>query len=167
MSFHWIDLFRILEQIDEQIYRLILFTKYAHLHSVFFIQLLENYCHCHNNIEFMIMSDFEDFQNEWDVKKVKNKWWIQNIIYYLIKWADWFSEYNFYELISHLTDVLKIIADYEWKLKHKHKKTSTDTEHHKKMKIHCSEKSDKNSHSMCLLKTTFFYHLSFSNRQSK
>ena len=53
-----------LEQINEQTYRLILSTKYAYLYSVFFIQLLEDY-HCHhNNAELMIMSDLEDFQNE-------------------------------------------------------------------------------------------------------
>ena len=53
-----------LEQINEQTYKLALFTKYAHLHSVFSIQLLEDYHHCHDNAEFMIMSDFEDSQNE-------------------------------------------------------------------------------------------------------
>ena len=37
LSSHWIDLFRVLEQIDEQIYRLTLSTKYDQLHSVFFI----------------------------------------------------------------------------------------------------------------------------------
>ena len=53
-----------LEQIDEQTYRLALSTKYAHLHSVFFIQLLENYHCCHNNTELMIMPDLENSQNE-------------------------------------------------------------------------------------------------------
>jgi len=64
LSSCWIDLFRMLEWISEQTYRLALFTKYAHLHSVFSIQLLENY-HCHhNNTELIIMSDFKDLQNE-------------------------------------------------------------------------------------------------------
>ena len=58
------------------------------------------------------------------MKKIKNKKQIQNIIHYLIKWADWFSEYNFYELASHLADTLKTVADYEQKLKHKCKKIS-------------------------------------------
>ena len=53
-----------LEQISEQTYKLVLFTKYAYLHSVFFIQLLKNYHHHHNNAEFIIMSDLEDFQNK-------------------------------------------------------------------------------------------------------
>ena len=53
-----------LEQIEEQAYRLALSTKYAHLHSVFSIQLLEDYHHYHDNAEFMIMSNLKDFQNE-------------------------------------------------------------------------------------------------------
>ena len=64
LSSYWIELFRMLEQIDEQTYRLILFTKYVCLHSIFFIQLLENYCYHHNNAEIMIMSDLENLQNE-------------------------------------------------------------------------------------------------------
>jgi len=112
------------EWIDEQIYRLALSTKYAHLHSVFSVQLLEDY-HCHhNNTELMIMSDLEDLQNEWDVKKVRNKWWIQSTIHYLIKWAGWSSEYNFYKPASHLAGALKVVTDYERKLKRKHKKIS-------------------------------------------
>ena len=52
------------EQIDEQIYKLVLSTKYVCLHSVFSIQLLEDY-HCHHNdTELMIMSDLENSQNE-------------------------------------------------------------------------------------------------------
>ena len=53
-----------LEQISEQTYRLALFTKYVCLHSVFSIQLLEDYHHHHDNTELMIMSDFKNFQNE-------------------------------------------------------------------------------------------------------
>ena len=64
LSSCWIELFRMLEQIDEQIYKLMVFTKYVCLHSVFFIQLLKNYCCCHNNTELIIMSDFKNFQNE-------------------------------------------------------------------------------------------------------
>ena len=58
------------------------------------------------------------------MKKVRNKQQIQNIIHYLIKWVDWFFEYNFYESASHLTDILKAVINYKWKLKHKHKKIS-------------------------------------------
>ena len=44
LSSCWINLFRMLEWIDEQIYWLMLFMKYDWLHSVFFVQLLEDYC---------------------------------------------------------------------------------------------------------------------------
>ena len=60
----WIDLFKMLEWIDEQTYRLALSTKYVCLHSVFSIQLLENYCCHHDDTELMIMPDLEDSQNE-------------------------------------------------------------------------------------------------------
>ena len=64
LSSHWIKSFRMLEWISEQTYRLALSVKYVCLHSVFSIQLLEDY-HCHhNNIEFMIMSDLENLQNK-------------------------------------------------------------------------------------------------------
>ena len=53
-----------LEQISEQTYKLMLSTKYAHLHSVFSIQLLEDYHYYHDNAELIIMSDFENFQNK-------------------------------------------------------------------------------------------------------
>ena len=53
-----------LKQIDDQTYRLTLSMKYDQLHSVFSVQLLENYYQCHDDAELMIMSDFEDFQNE-------------------------------------------------------------------------------------------------------
>ena len=64
LSSCWIESFRVLECIDEQIYRLILFNKYVCLHSVFSIQLLEDYCHHHDDAELMTMSDLKDLQNK-------------------------------------------------------------------------------------------------------
>ena len=125
LSSHWIESFRMLEWISEQAYRLVLSTKYACLHSVFSIQLLEDYHCCHDNAELMIMSDLKNSQNNWNMKEVRDKWWIKNIIHYLIKWADWFFEYNSYKLVSHLTDASKAVSSYEHKLKHKHKKSSS------------------------------------------
>ena len=58
------------------------------------------------------------------MKKIRNKQQIQSTIHYLIKWADWFSEYNFYELINHLVDASKAVTDYKHRLKHKYKKIS-------------------------------------------
>jgi len=64
LSSCWIDLFRMLEQISEQTYKLVLSTKYVYLHPVFSIQLLEDYHHHHNNTELMMISDLENFQNK-------------------------------------------------------------------------------------------------------
>ena len=122
LSSHWIELFRVLKQIDEQIYRLVLSMKYACLHSVFSIQLLEDYHWHHDDAELMIMPDLEDFQNEWDVKEVRDKWWIKSTIHYLVKWAGWSFKYNSYEPASHLAGAPKAVSNYKCKLKHKHKK---------------------------------------------
>ncbi len=59
-----------LEQIEDQAYKLILSDKYIRLHLIFLIQLLEDYHYCHDNAELMAMPDLEDSQNEWDVKEV-------------------------------------------------------------------------------------------------
>ena len=64
LSFYWINLFRMLEQISEQAYKLVLSSKYACLHPVFSVHLLEDYHHYHNNTELMIMPDLENFQNK-------------------------------------------------------------------------------------------------------
>ncbi len=47
--------------------------KYNYLHSVFSVQLLEDYHCCHDDTELMIMSDLKDSQNQWEVKEVKDK----------------------------------------------------------------------------------------------
>ena len=44
---------------------------------------------------------------------------IKNIVHYLIKWIIWSSEYNFYELITHLAKTSETVAAFEQKLKHK------------------------------------------------
>ena len=64
LSSHWIEFFRVLKQIDEQTYRLVLFIKYDWLHSVFSVQLLKDYYWHHDDTKLIIMSDLEDFQNE-------------------------------------------------------------------------------------------------------
>ena len=39
----------------------------------------------------------------------------------MVKWIGWPSEYNSYELVDYLTNVLKAMAAYERKLKRKRK----------------------------------------------
>ena len=58
------------------------------------------------------------------MKKIKDKQQIKNIIHYLIKWADWLSEYNFYKSVNHLADALKAVVNYKCRFKYKCKKIS-------------------------------------------
>ena len=125
LSFCWIDLFQVFKWIDEQAYQLALPDKYAWLHPVFLIQLLENYCCCDDDAELMAMPDLKESQENWDVKEVWDKQQIKDVIHYLVKWAGWPSEYNFYELASHLVDALKAVASFKCKLKCKQKEAKT------------------------------------------
>src|SRR5436190_754357 len=75
----------------------------------------------------MKMPNLEDPQDEWEVEEVWDKQRIKGVIHYLIKWASWPSEYNSYELASHLTNALKAVADFERKLKRKRKEAKPST----------------------------------------
>jgi transposase InsO family protein len=117
----WIGPFRVLERIGGQAYRLALPDKYAQLHPVFPIQLLETYRHRHDDSELMKMPDLEGPEDEWEVEEVRDKRRIKGVIHYLVKWSGWPSEYNSYEPAKHLVNAPKAIADFEHKLKRKRK----------------------------------------------
>ena len=75
----------------------------------------------------MAMPDLEELQNKWKVEEILNKHQIKSQIHYLIKWANWSFEYNFYEPAAHLAGASKTVAAYEKKVSRKHKhKTSAD-----------------------------------------
>ena len=65
------------------------------------------------------MSDLKDSQDKWEIEKILNHQQIKNTVHYLIKWATWFSEYNFYKSVAHLAKTSETVAAFEWKLKHK------------------------------------------------
>ena len=122
----WIGLFRVIEWIGDQAYRLLLSNKYAKLYLVFPVQLLEDYHCCQNDAELvMSMPDLEDSQDEWEVEEVQDKQQIKNIVHYLVKWAGWSSKYSSYKSSSHLANILKVITDYEYLQKCKCKRIET------------------------------------------
>jgi hypothetical protein len=121
LSPRWIGPFRILERIGNQVYRLVLPDKYAQLHPVFPVQLLETYHHRQDDVELMTMPDLEDSQDEWEVEEIRDKQRIKGVIHYLVKWAGWLSEYNSYELAGHLINAPKLVADFERRHKRKRK----------------------------------------------
>src|SRR5436190_23918611 len=70
----WTGPFRILKQIDGQTYQIALSNKYTRLHPIFSVQMLENYHHRDNNeLTAILIPDFKKFQDEWNMKEVKNK----------------------------------------------------------------------------------------------
>jgi len=121
LSPRWVGPFRILERIGGQAYRLALPDKYARLHDVFPIQLLEAYRRRDDDESLMAMPDLEDPQDEWEVEEVLDRRKIKDTVHYLVKWATWPSEYNSYEPAAHLANAPEAIAAFERKLKHKQK----------------------------------------------
>ena len=117
----WIGPFQILKWIGGQAYKLTLPDKYAWLHPIFPVQLLKDYCCCHDDIELMTMPNLEDPQDEWEVEEVRDKRQIKGVIHYLVKWAGWPSEYNSYEPVNHLANAPRAIGDFECKQKRKQK----------------------------------------------
>jgi hypothetical protein len=73
LSLRWVGPFWVLKCIGVQAYRLALPNKYAYLHPVFSVQMLENYHWWHDDAELMTMPDLEDEQDEWTVEKVHDK----------------------------------------------------------------------------------------------
>jgi hypothetical protein len=121
LSPRWVGPFRVLERIGGQAYRLALPAKYSRLHNVFPVQLLENYCRREDDNNLMAMPDLEDPQDEWEVEEVLDKKRIKDTIHYLVKWANWPSEYNSYEPVAHLKDAPQAVTAYERKAKRKRK----------------------------------------------
>ena len=127
LSPRWIGPFRVLERIGGQAYRIALPNKYARLHPVFSVQMLEHY-HRRDNAELtaMPMPDLEESPDEWNVEEVRDKRRIKGVIHYLVKWEGWPSEYNSYEPASHLAGAPKAILNYERKVKRKKSKRAVD-----------------------------------------
>ena len=55
------------------------------------------------------------------MEEIRDKRRLKDIIYYLIKWVGWLSEYNLYEPAIYLVNAPDVITAYERKLKRKRK----------------------------------------------
>jgi hypothetical protein len=85
----FIKLFRIVETINKQIYRLILFLFYC-IPDVFYVFYLKSYKKRKNDniISKYFFSKFLDDDEINEVEKILQKKINKKIIYYLIKWKD-------------------------------------------------------------------------------
>jgi hypothetical protein len=94
-SHKFIKSFRIVETMNKQTYRLILFSFYC-IHDVFHVFYLKSYRRRKddNIISRYFSSKFLDDDEINEMKKILQKKINKQIIYYLIKWKNWSKKYN-------------------------------------------------------------------------
>jgi transposase InsO family protein len=108
----WIGPFRITERIGAQAYRLALPTKYARLHDVFPVQLLEAY-HPRKGEDPLPMPDLAAEDNEWEVQEIRDSKRFDGILHYLVKWTGWPCEYDSWEPAENLENAPDKIWEFE------------------------------------------------------
>ena len=134
----WVGPLRVLQRIGSQAYRVALPEKYAQLHDVFPIQLLEKY-NRREDEDPLPLPDLEEDQ-EWDVEEVKDKTTINKKTHYLVKWDGWPVEYNQWVPEEDMTGAMEAVRKYEKAAKGKAKKRnrdSSDTEEAPSKKKRC------------------------------
>jgi hypothetical protein len=95
LSHKFIKSFRIVETMNKQAYRLILFSFYR-IHDVFHVFYLKSYKRRKddNIISKYSSSEFLDDDEVSEVEEILQKKISKKIIYYLIKWKSWSEKYN-------------------------------------------------------------------------
>ena len=103
----------------KQAYRLLLPEKYAAIHNVFPVQLLEEWQQ-RNGAETLPMPDLED-DDEWEVEEIRDDQEFEGELHYLVKWTGWPSEYNQWVPESAMANAPKVVARYEKERKKRRK----------------------------------------------
>jgi hypothetical protein len=95
LSHKFIKSFRIVETMNKQAYRLILFFFYR-IHDVFHVFYLKSYKKRKNDsiVSEYLSSELLDDDEINEVEKILQRKISKKIIYYLIKWKDWSKKYN-------------------------------------------------------------------------
>jgi hypothetical protein len=101
----------VLKRIGVQAYQLALPEKYARLHDVFPVQLIEEY-KPREDQPLLPMPDLED-EEEWEIEEVKDKKEIKGEIHYLIKWEGWPTEYNQWIPEQNMENAQEAIQSFE------------------------------------------------------
>ncbi len=121
LSSKFIKSFRIIELIDKQAYRLILFSFYR-IHDVFHVFYLKSYKRreSDNIISEFSLSELVNDENISEIEKILKKKISQDIIYYLIKWKNWSQKYNEWVTKKNM-NALDLVHDFEKRSKRRRK----------------------------------------------
>jgi hypothetical protein len=120
-SHKFIKSFRIVETMNKQTYRLILFSFYR-IHDVFHVFYLKSYKRSKddNIISEYASSELLDDDEVNEVEKILQKKISKRIIYYLIKWKDWSEKYNEWVAEKNM-NALDLLQEFDERAKRKRK----------------------------------------------
>jgi hypothetical protein len=120
-SHKFIKSFRIVETMNKQVYRLILFSFYR-IHDVFHVFYLKSYKRRKNDsiISKYFSSELLDDDEVNEIKKILRKKISKEIIYYLIKWKDWSKKYNEWVTKKNM-NVFDLFQEFDERTKKKRK----------------------------------------------
>ncbi len=103
--------FKILKKINMQAYKLKLSEKYDAIYSIFHVSLLKFWHLRDKNLKLQIILVEE--KEKWKIKKILDQWIKKEKIEYLIQWTDSSFYENFWKSMKNLSNVKKIIENYE------------------------------------------------------
>jgi hypothetical protein len=120
-SHKFIKSFRIVETMNKQAYRLILFSFYR-IHDVFHVFYLKLYKRRKddNIISEYFSSELLDDDEVSEVKKILQKKISKKIIYYLIKWKNWSEKYNEWVAEKNM-NALDLLQEFDERTKRRRK----------------------------------------------
>ncbi len=94
-----------------QAYKLKLSEKYDAIYSIFHVSLLKFWHLRDKNLKLQIILVEE--KEKWKIKKILDQWIKKEKIEYLIQWTDSSFYENFWKSMKNLSNVKKIIENYE------------------------------------------------------
>jgi hypothetical protein len=108
-----LKLFRIVKTIEKQIYRLKFLLIYFRIYDIFYIFLLEFYYNRRDRTSIISESIFIENQDEWAIERVLIiKTRRNRSRKYLIRWEDFSSVYDLWQLEKNLSNALDLVKQF-------------------------------------------------------
>jgi Chromo (CHRromatin Organisation MOdifier) domain/Integrase zinc binding domain len=113
---------RILERVGKQAYKVALPTKYAKIHNVFPVAMIEPWIDRNGIADTLPLPDLIEDNEEWEVEDLLDHTGEGSLRRYLVKWAGWPVEYNTWEPIENLTHCQQLLDRYHKRRTKTHRK---------------------------------------------